>query len=70
MEDGPGTVSFLDNHDMDCFLWVAGNNMARLKMAAIRGSSSNVIAIAATETYCPSPRRTLDGLAMTVGRER
>jgi len=35
MEDGPGTVSFLDNHDMDRFLWVAGNNTARLKLAAI-----------------------------------
>jgi glycosidase len=35
MADGPGTVSFLDNHDMDRFLWVAGNDVERLKMAAI-----------------------------------
>lgn len=35
MSDGPGTVSFLDNHDMDRFLWVANNDVARLKMAAI-----------------------------------
>jgi glycosidase len=35
MVDGPGTVSFLDNHDMDRFLWVAGNDVERLKMAAI-----------------------------------
>ena len=35
MADGPGAVSFLDNHDMDRFLWVAGNSIARLKMAAL-----------------------------------
>ncbi len=35
MADGPGTVSFLDNHDMDRFLWVANNDVARLKAAAI-----------------------------------
>ena len=35
MGDGPGTVSFLDNHDMDRFLWVSGNNVDRLKLAAI-----------------------------------
>jgi cyclomaltodextrinase / maltogenic alpha-amylase / neopullulanase len=35
MADGPGTVSFLDNHDMDRFLWVAGNDAERLKMAAL-----------------------------------
>lgn len=35
MADGPGRVSFLDNHDMDRFLWVAGNDVARLKMAAL-----------------------------------
>jgi glycosidase len=35
MEDGPGRVSFLDNHDMDRFLWVAGNNVDRLKLAAL-----------------------------------
>ena len=35
MADGPGTVSFLDNHDMDRFLWVAGNDVERLKIAAI-----------------------------------
>lgn len=35
MTDGPGRVSFLDNHDMDRFLWVAGNDVARLKMAAL-----------------------------------
>lgn len=27
--------SFLDNHDMDRFLWVAGGNVARLKAAAL-----------------------------------
>ncbi|HLJ67796.1 MAG TPA: alpha-amylase family glycosyl hydrolase [Chloroflexota bacterium] len=35
MADGPGRVSFLDNHDMDRFLWVAGNDVNRLKLAAL-----------------------------------
>ncbi|HEY7983791.1 MAG TPA: alpha-amylase family glycosyl hydrolase, partial [Ktedonobacterales bacterium] len=35
MASGPGLVSFLDNHDMDRFLWVAGNHAARLKLAAL-----------------------------------
>lgn len=35
MADGPGRVSFLDNHDMDRFLYVAGNDPARLKLAAL-----------------------------------
>jgi cyclomaltodextrinase / maltogenic alpha-amylase / neopullulanase len=35
MKDGPGRVSFLDNHDMDRFLWIAGNDPRRLKMAAL-----------------------------------
>jgi cyclomaltodextrinase len=35
MADGPGRVSFLDNHDMDRFLWIAGNDLRRLKMAAL-----------------------------------
>lgn len=35
MEDGPGRVSFLDNHDMDRFLFVAGGTVARLKVAAL-----------------------------------
>jgi glycosidase len=35
MTDGPGRVSFLDNHDMDRFLWVAGSDVRRLKMAAL-----------------------------------
>jgi glycosidase len=35
MEAGPGRVSFLDNHDMDRFLWVAENDVNRLKLAAL-----------------------------------
>jgi glycosidase len=35
MASGPGLVSFLDNHDIDRFLWVAGNDVARLKLAAL-----------------------------------
>jgi cyclomaltodextrinase len=35
MADAPGRVSFLDNHDMDRFLWVAGNDVDRLKLAAL-----------------------------------
>jgi cyclomaltodextrinase / maltogenic alpha-amylase / neopullulanase len=35
MADGPGRVSFLDNHDMDRFLWLAGNDVDRLKSAAL-----------------------------------
>ena len=32
---GPGQVSFLDNHDMNRFLFVAGGRVARLKLAAL-----------------------------------
>ncbi len=35
MTTGPGRVSFLDNHDMERFLFVAGNDPERLKMAAL-----------------------------------
>lgn len=35
MADGPDRVSFLDNHDMDRFLFIAGNDIERLKMAAL-----------------------------------
>jgi glycosidase len=35
MEEGPGRVSFLDNHDMNRFLFLAGDDTARLKMAAL-----------------------------------
>ncbi len=35
MADGPARVSFLDNHDMDRFLWVAGNDARRLRLAAL-----------------------------------
>jgi cyclomaltodextrinase / maltogenic alpha-amylase / neopullulanase len=35
MASGPGLVSFLDNHDMDRFLWVAGDSVERLKLAAL-----------------------------------
>lgn len=35
MADGPGRASFLDNHDMNRFLFTAGNEIARLKMAAL-----------------------------------
>lgn len=35
MADGPGRVSFLDNHDMDRFLWLAGNDTTGLKLAAL-----------------------------------
>ncbi len=35
MTQGPGRVSFLDNHDMDRFLFVAGNDKRRLKLAAL-----------------------------------
>jgi glycosidase len=35
LASGPGMVSFLDNHDMDRFLYVARNNTARLKLAAL-----------------------------------
>ena len=34
MGDGPFTLSFLDNHDMDRFLYIAGQDIDRLKMAA------------------------------------
>jgi glycosidase len=33
--EGPGRVSFLDNHDMDRFSLVAGHNPARLKQALL-----------------------------------
>lgn len=35
MESGAGRVSFLDNHDMNRFRFVAGDETARLKMAAL-----------------------------------
>jgi glycosidase len=35
MASGPGRVSFLDNHDMDRFLAVAGGDVERLKIAAL-----------------------------------
>jgi len=35
MAEGPGRVSFLDNHDMDRFLFVAGGDTARLRLAAL-----------------------------------
>jgi cyclomaltodextrinase len=35
MEEGPGRISFLDNHDMDRFLWIARNDRALLRMAAL-----------------------------------
>lgn len=35
MESGPGRLSFLDNHDMNRFLFAAGNRVERLKLAAL-----------------------------------
>jgi len=35
MDTGPGRVSFLDNHDMNRFLFVAGGDADRLKLAAL-----------------------------------
>jgi glycosidase len=35
MQTGPGRVSFLDNHDMERYLFVAGGNTDYLKMAAL-----------------------------------
>jgi len=35
MADGPDRASFLDNHDMNRFLFLAGGDVARLKMAAL-----------------------------------
>lgn len=35
MATGPFRVSFLDNHDMDRFLFIAGNDKDRLKLAAL-----------------------------------
>lgn len=35
LADGPGRVTFLDNHDMDRFLFVAGGDVDRLKLAAL-----------------------------------
>lgn len=44
MADGPARVSFLDNHDMDRFLWLAENDAERLKLAAL-----------CQFTLCPTP---------------
>ncbi|MFL5735595.1 MAG: alpha-amylase family glycosyl hydrolase, partial [Chloroflexia bacterium] len=35
MQSGPGRVSFLDNHDMNRFLFLSGNDINRLKLAAL-----------------------------------
>ncbi len=35
MAEGPGRVSFLDNHDMNRFLFVAAQDTTRLKLAAL-----------------------------------
>ena len=35
MKDGPGRVTFFDNHDMDRFLYVANQDKARLKLALL-----------------------------------
>jgi glycosidase len=35
MAEGPARVSFLDNHDMNRFLFVAGGDARRLKLAAL-----------------------------------
>ncbi|MBV9278877.1 MAG: DUF3459 domain-containing protein [Chloroflexi bacterium] len=35
MAEGPGRVSFLDNHDMDRFLYLAGGSASRLKLGAL-----------------------------------
>ena len=35
MQTGPGRFSFLDNHDMNRFLYLAGNDVNRLKLAAL-----------------------------------
>ena len=35
MDDGPNRASFLDNHDMNRFLFIAGGHVSRLKMAAL-----------------------------------
>jgi glycosidase len=35
MQQGPGRVSFLDNHDMERFLYVAQDDVASLKLAAL-----------------------------------
>src|SRR5579884_1494847 len=35
MEAGPFRLSFLDNHDMDRFLFLSGNRPGRLRMAAL-----------------------------------
>lgn len=35
MQDGPGRVTFFDNHDMNRFLFEAGNDPRRLKLAAL-----------------------------------
>ena len=41
MEEGPGRVSFLDNHDMERFLHVARENINSLKLAALCQFSLN-----------------------------
>ena len=50
--------SFLDNHDMNRFLWVAGNNKARLKMAAtlLFGLGGPPILYYGTEVGLSQPR--------------
>jgi glycosidase len=35
MDAGPGRLSFLDNHDMNRFLFLAGDQVSRLKLAAL-----------------------------------
>jgi glycosidase len=35
MTEGPGRLSFLDNHDMNRFLFMAGGRVDRLKLAAL-----------------------------------
>jgi len=35
LAEGPGRISFLDNHDMDRFLYLAENDRTRLKLAAL-----------------------------------
>jgi cyclomaltodextrinase / maltogenic alpha-amylase / neopullulanase len=35
MRAGPGRISFLDNHDLNRFLFLAGGNVDRLKLAAL-----------------------------------
>lgn len=35
MREGPGLLSFLDNHDLDRFLYLAGGDITRLELAAM-----------------------------------